>query len=87
MVRHQRNDALAQALRAATQAIEQAIGGAHRRPGTSLLDRHFVLAFKIRSTSAIACGFWCALWSDGTMSSVLAPSVCELQYGTAPSLE
>jgi len=46
MVRQQRNDALAQALRAASQAIEQAIGGAHRRPGTSLSDRHFVLAFK-----------------------------------------
>ena len=41
----------------------------------------------MRWTSFIACGFWCAGWADGTISSDFAPSICELQYGTTPSLE
>jgi hypothetical protein len=31
--------------------------------------------------------FWYAAWPDGTTRSDLAPSKCELQYGTTPSLE
>jgi hypothetical protein len=33
-------------------------------------DRQFACALRICNKSSIACGFWCALWSDGTMSSL-----------------
>src|SRR5271165_1338046 len=45
------------------------------------------LSTRMRWTSLMACGFWCAGCADGTISSDFAPSICELQYGTTPSLE
>src|SRR5258705_8073892 len=41
--------------------------------------------FRIRSTSRIACGSYCAPWSELTINSDCAPGRCELQYGTTPS--
>jgi len=55
----------------------------------AVLGRSFerALSLRMRSTSAMACAFWWAAWADGTISSDFAPSMCELQYGTTPSLE
>jgi len=36
-------------------------------------------SLRMRFTSAIACGFWWAPWSDGTMSSLSAPGMWLLQ--------
>src|SRR5215831_20626139 len=45
------------------------------------------MSVRMRRTSSIACGLWCVPWPEGTMCSDVAPSKCELQYGTTPSEE
>ncbi len=38
----------------------------------------------MRFTSAVACGFWCAPWREGTTSSLCEPARCELLDVRAP---
>ena len=42
-------------------------------------------SLNMRFTSAMACGVVCAVCVDGTTSSLCAPSMWLLQYGTTPS--
>src|SRR5689334_7915790 len=43
-------------------------------------------SFRIRSNSSMVCGSAHEPCGPGTMTSDCAPSRCELQYGTTPSL-